>query len=164
MAQFIHLTDERLAKHVTRTGIKTSELWGSEDRFVYATPVLKDFMISHQWLRELKRRGIRTICAIQFRVSDDEPARVGHYWSEMKACTAAEAVAFFMQNPKALGLQVVFERKIVPKEIMRIYDPPQVSGWRYFPGAHSKKPCGCPLCLRKGEIKSRKIRDEYENG
>lgn len=162
MAQFIHLTDERLVRQIERNGIKPGELWDSEDRRVYATPVLQDFMVSHQWLRELKRRGIRTISAVQFRVADDESVQVGHFWTEMKRCTAAEAVAFFLENPKALGLQVVFSRKIFPKEIMRIYQPTQVAGWRYFPGAHSKKPCGCPLCLRRGEIKSRKIREAYE--
>ena len=68
MAQFIHLTDERLIKRLKKSGIRTTK-WNTRLRCVYATPVLKDFQVSHQWLREPKNRGIRTIGAVQFRIS-----------------------------------------------------------------------------------------------
>src|SRR6185503_11929683 len=64
MSQFIHLTDERLLKRLEKSGIRTTK-WGTKVRCVYATPVLKDFQVSHQWLRELKNKGIRTIGAVQ---------------------------------------------------------------------------------------------------
>ncbi len=69
MAQFIHLTDERLLKKIEKTGIRMTT-WGEEIRCVYATPVLPNFQVSHQWLRELKNKGITTIGAIQFKIPD----------------------------------------------------------------------------------------------
>src|SRR3954449_10993818 len=57
MPQFIHLTDERLLKRLEKSGIRMTK-WGKKIRCVYATPVLKDFQVSHQWLRELKNKGI----------------------------------------------------------------------------------------------------------
>jgi len=161
MAQFIHLTDERLVRRIAKAGVKPSEIWNSKVKFVFATPVLKDFVVSHQWLRELKRRGIRTISAVQFRIPDDEPVRVGHFGEEAMDTTAAGAAQVFRRHKSGLGLQVLIPRKIEAKEIMRIYLPPQIVGWRYFPEAHGKPPfCGCDYCQR-GMIKSRKIREDY---
>lgn len=161
MAQFIHLADERLVSHIEKTGIKPSLLWNSKTKHVFATPVLKDFMVSHQWLRELKRRGIRTIAAVQFRLPDDQPVKVGHYGRDRLETTAAGAVRIFREHQSPLGLEVLIPRKIQPDEIRRIYVPTQLVGWRFSPGAKGRKPCGCPYCAR-GEINSRKRRDEYE--
>jgi hypothetical protein len=162
MAQFIHLSDERLLRRIEKNGIKPSELWNSKTRYVYATPVLRNFMISHQWLRELKNRGIRTIAAIQFKIPDDEPVKVGRFGTDPMDTTAAGSVRVFMEHESGLGLQVMIPRKILPKEITRTYLPPQLVGWRYYPEAHGKPPfCGCEYCQR-GMIKSRKIREKYE--
>lgn len=161
MAQFIHLTDERLLKRLEKSGIRTTN-WGREIRCVYATPVLRDFQVSHQWLRELKRRGIRTIGAVQFRIPDKEQVLVGRYNEEPLAVTAARAVKVFMAHSTGLGLQILVLRRIEAKEIMRCYVPTQVIGWRYHPDAHGKPPfCGCDYCQR-GLIKNRKIREKYE--
>jgi hypothetical protein len=46
--------------------------------------------------------------------------------------------------------------------IARIRHLPQKIGWRYQPHAHGKRPCGCPACLPRGSIKSKKIRERYE--
>jgi hypothetical protein len=51
MARFIHLTDERLLAKLKKAGI-TMTRWGAKIRCVYAMPVLPDFEVSHQWLRE----------------------------------------------------------------------------------------------------------------
>lgn len=161
MSQFIHLTDERIIRKIEKAGVKTAQTWEGKTRYVFATPVLQDFMISHQWLRELKRRGIRTISAVQFRIPDEEPVMVGHYGKEHVETTAAGAFRIFSEHASGMGLQVLIPRKILPSEIVRIYQPPQVTGWRYYPEAKGKKPCGCPACQR-GDIKSRKIREAYE--
>ncbi len=162
MARFIHLTDERLLPRLKKSGIKTS-LWGRERlRCVYATPVLPDFQVTHQWLRELKNRGIRTIGAIQFTIPDREEVRVGRFSEDPVSMTAAQAVNVFRKHPTGLGLQVLILRRIEAKEIKRTYVPTQIVGWRYFPEAHGKPPfCGCEFCQR-GLIKNRKIREKYE--
>jgi hypothetical protein len=161
MAQFIHLTDERLARRIEKTGVKPSKNWNSTAKYVFATPVLKDFMVSHQWLRELKRWGVRTIAAVQFRIPDDEPVRVGHFGQDALETTAVGAVRVFRQHQSGLGLEVMISRRIQPEELVRIYVPTQIVGWRFSPTAKGRKPCGCPYCAR-GEIKSRKRREAYE--
>jgi hypothetical protein len=162
MARFIHLTDERLLARLKKSGIRTT-FWGREKiRCVYAMPVLQDFQVSHQWLRELKNRGIRTIGAIQFRIPDEEEVLVGRFSEAPIPVTAVRAVKVFMDHPTGLGLQVLIRRRIEAKEITRTYVPKQVIGWRYFPEAHGKPPfCGCEFCQR-GLVKNRKIREKYE--
>jgi hypothetical protein len=161
MARFIHLTDERLLARIRKSGISMSRPRGGI-RCVHATPVLPDFQVSHQWLRELKAKGIRTIGAIQFRIPDTEEVLVGHYGQEHLAVPASRAAAIFRRHGTGLGLQVLIPRRIDPKEISRSYVPTQVVGWRHTPGAHGKPPfCGCAYC-QWGKIKNRKIRERYE--
>ena len=161
MARFIHLTDERLLTRLKKSGIGMTR-WGKSVRCVYATPVLQDFQVSHQWLRELKNKGIRTIGALQFTIPDAEEVLVGRYNEEPVEVSAAKAVKIFRDHATGLGLQVLVLRRIAPKEITRSYVPTQIVGWRYYPEAHGKPPfCGYDFCQR-GLIKNRKIRQRYE--
>jgi hypothetical protein len=162
MPQFVHLADEREIASIQRNGIKAQKIHGDGDKCVFATPVLQDYYQSHQWLRELKRRGIRTMSAVQFRLADDTVVKVGRYNEPHLEVTAAEAVRIFMNHTDGLGLEVLIPYTISPKEITRIYTPDQVVGWRYYPESHSegRKPCGCSYCQR-GQIKNRKLREAY---
>ena len=161
MAQFIHLTDERLLGRIKKAGISMSDK-RSRVRCVFATPVLPDFQVSHQWLRELKSKGIKTIGAVQFRLPDDEEVLVGCYNEDHLATTAAQAVKIFREHKTGLGLEVIIKRRIDDKEITRTYVPTQIVGWRHYPDAHGKPPfCGCEYCQR-GLIKNRKIREKYK--
>ena len=63
-------------------------------------------------------------------------------WSadgEKLQMTASEAAAAFL-TPDAMGLEVIVPRKIMPKEIIRTYLAPRITGWRYYPEAKGKKP------------------------
>ena len=125
-------------------------------------PVTPSFYVSHQWLRELMRWGQRTIEAVYFKIPDDEAVWVGHYNNESIRVTAAEASGMILKQDSAEGYEVFIPRKIAAKEIHRTKQLPQVLGWRYYPGAKGTKPCGCPACQPRGEIKSRRIRTAYE--
>lgn len=161
MARFIHLTDERLLGRLKKSGISMTR-GRARIRCVYATPVLPDFQVSHQWLRELKSRGIRTIGALQFKIPDDEEVLVGRFSEQPVAVSASRAAKIFREHATGLGLQVLILRRIEAKEITRSYLPTQMVGWRYFPEAHGKPPfCGCEYCQR-GLIKNRKIREKYK--
>jgi len=161
MAQFIHLTDERLLSHIKKTGISMSDK-RSRVRCVFAVPVLPDFQVSHQWLRELKANGTRTIGAVQFKLLDEEEVLVGRYNEYHLATTAAQAVKIFREHKTGLGLEVIIKHRIDAKAITRTYVPTQIVGWRYQPDAHGKPPfCGCDYCQR-GLIKNRKIREKYK--
>lgn len=158
MAQFIHLTDERRIKQIAKNGIKPSKLWQCETRYVFATPVHANFMVSHQWLRELKRwGGVRTIVAVQFRIPDDDPVEIGHYGQTRLCVTAAKAIHIFQEHRYKAGLEVLIPRQIAKREIMRIYTPTQLVGWRFSPTAKGNRPIPTHRFTR-GQYNGRKIR------
>jgi len=165
MARFVHLAPEKAVSAIRRAGIKAQRLGRSPgdgfEKAVYAMPEVEDFQVSHQWLRELKRSGQRTIVGIYFRVPDDQRVLIGHYSRKHRELTAAEAVGIVRDAEAAEGFEVLIPRRIEPDEIHRVAALPQVTGWRYHPGAKGTKPCGCPFCT-KGDIKSKRIRDAYE--
>ena len=153
MASFIHLTDARHANKLYRNGIRPAQS-GDHARAVFCVPVVANFQTTFQWLRELRRRGFRKMCAIQFKIPDAEIVSVGRYAQPHIDMTAAEAVATFRRLDDARGFEVLIVRAIKPKEITRLRSVPQVVGWRYYPEAKGK----LPLWPRKGEIKGSRIR------
>lgn len=151
MASFIHLADASDRKLLEKNGIKAGK------RGVFCSPVTKNFSVTHQWSRELRRKGVKSFICIQFRVLDDEMVSVGMYNGEKIAMTAAEAVAAVAGHTAPQGLEVIFSRKIFPSEIKRIYPAPRITGWRYYPAAKGKKPfCHCRYCNR-GEIRAQRL-------
>jgi len=71
-----HLGDARAASAYRRSGIRMSR-GRVRASGVFAMPVLPDYFASHQWLRELKRRGVRTFIGVYFRIPDEEIVLVG---------------------------------------------------------------------------------------
>jgi hypothetical protein len=162
MVMLVHIADDRSREKIRRAGIvpcraRREALWG-----VFCMPVLPNYFLSHQWLRELKRRGVRTLVGVHFRVPDQEPVVVGHYNREHLPMTCARAVRLIMNVDDARGFEIVVPRKVIPREIHAIRRVSQVVGWRYFPDAHGRRPCGCPVCQPRGEIRSRRLREVYE--
>lgn len=180
MPVFVHLTPERNLASIRRRGI-TPGRGKHRQRDIYALPVTRNFYISHQWLRELRRRGGSTIFGVYFRLPDEHPVRVGHYNSGHVDLTAAEAVALLMaaeqrapatarahdkasravQRRQALpsspeGFEVLIEGTVPASQILRIKALPQVVGWRYRPGANGQPPCAC-ICCERGEYGIRKL-------
>ncbi|MEU5694427.1 HEAT repeat domain-containing protein [Actinosynnema sp. NPDC020468] len=151
MALFTHLTSEKLARSVVRTGIRSTA------RGVFCLPVLPSYTLSHQWARELRRRGQRTIVAVDFRLPDDEPVEVGHYGAPRVALTAAGAVALIRDHEDPRGYEVVLARGVSRREIHRVRPVSRVVGWRYRPDAHGRTPCPCPVCCF-GDYGSARIR------
>src|SRR5690242_5016267 len=117
MASFIHLADERTLARILKNGLIATKIRGSL-RGVYATPVLADYYVSHQWLRELKRRGMRSICAVQFRIPDETPVTVGRYNEEHVPMSVAESVRTFMDHATGMGLEVIIPASVPAKAIM----------------------------------------------
>jgi hypothetical protein len=137
MASFIHIADKKDQDAILRNGIRS---WKRRSgvRGVYATPVVPNFTTTHQWARELKRRGIRTFVCVQFKIPDDEPVLVGKYNGEKLQLTAAEAFSAVLHHTDPMGLEVVIPRKISAAEITRTYLAPRKTGWRYYPSAKGK--------------------------
>jgi hypothetical protein len=163
VATFVHLTPDRHRRAIQRAGLAAHLTRLPGVRGVYAMPVTPDFVRTHQWLRELKRDGQRTVVGVYFSIPDDAAVWVGPYRGPHRQVTAAEAIGIFMDPATPLGFETVVPRGIAPSEIRRIRQLPQTVGWRYFPSAHGHRPCPCPACLRPGEIKSQRIRRRAED-
>jgi hypothetical protein len=164
MATLVHLTSATRLRRILRAGIKP-EATGFGASGVFAMPVTPNYVVSHQWTRELRKWGRGRIVAVYFRVPDDEPVKVGRYNRPHEDMTAAQAVATLMrQGDDALGYEVIIPHGIPPQAITRTRLISSRVGWRHYPGAHSRRPCGCPACVTRGEYNSRRLREKYERG
>ncbi|MBV8685849.1 MAG: hypothetical protein JOZ90_08675 [Alphaproteobacteria bacterium] len=168
MPVFVHLASHRDLPAIRRGGIALVKRRGVRARAVYALPVTRNFNLSHQWLRELRRHGGGFMLGIYFRLPPDEPVELGHYHLPHRTVSAAEAVALMLaaegrdpaaaraadaasgavQRGRALpaspeGYEVLIPRAIARSEILRVKALPQVAGWRYRPGAHGRPPVAC---------------------
>jgi hypothetical protein len=157
MALLVHLTPEKNARRIRRAGIAAS---GSR-RGVFCMPVMPSYVLSHQWLRELRRGGQRLIVAVDFRIPDDEMVLVGHYSATQVEMPAVEAVSVITHAEDARGYQILVPRAIAPAELHRVRHVRQVTGWRYRPNAHGQRPCACPVCLGRGEFKAADLRRRF---
>jgi hypothetical protein len=149
MPIFVHLTPESRVALIRRNGIgRLRKSVGARPGGIFAVPVTRNFYVSHQWLRELKRRGQGSIAGVYFRVSGGELVWVGHYGQAHRPMTAAQATAEFMAAENREGWEVIIPRRIEPTEIHRVRSLPQVVGWRFSPGAKGRPPyCTCKYCI-----------------
>lgn len=155
--QFIHLADSRAIARIRKHGIALSKTRIEGVKGFYCTPVCGDYYRTHQWLRELKRTGVKSIHAIQFSLPPTRLVWVGRYNQEHVKTTAAEAASLFEAHHDGLGLEVVVPVSVPPSAITRVYRPRQTVGWRFFPEAKGNKPfCGCKYCNR-GEINAYRV-------
>ncbi|SRR5260221_10359703 len=166
MATFVHISAAKFAARIRRSGINPSLMHTGKVSGVFAMPVTPNFFYTHQWIRELKRRGQRQMIAIYFRIPDDTIVWVGRFNQTRDQMTATEAVALLLKAEQAKdykssqGYEIFIPRKIAASEITRV-QPLKAIGWRFFPGSHGRVPCACPACLERGEIKAQRIRRKY---
>ena len=104
MARFTHLARESNRSRILRGGIRARRREGVVVG-VYAMPILPNFIVSHQWLRELRRGGSPPLMAVDFVIPDVEPVRVGHYSQPHREMEAAEAAGLIMHAEDPLGYQ-----------------------------------------------------------
>ena len=161
MPLFVHIADERHSASIKRSGLRLAKGLLRAEAGIFAMPVISNFVLTHQWVRELKRQGFRTAVGVYFRVPKDQAVLAGQYNEAKTSCSASEAAARFRSEQK-LGFETISPRSIQPREVHAIRALPQGVGWRYFPGAHEKGIfCGCEYCM-KGEYKSKSIRERWE--
>jgi hypothetical protein len=161
MAQFIHLFDEKQEKSIRKNGIKLFHSKWRKLNGVFAFPQTENFVVNHQWSRELRRRNGQVILAARFRLPDDETVFIGKYNEEHIEVTASKAIGIARSHVDPLGLEVIISRPIAAKEIIAVYKPLKVVGWRYSPNAKGRAPCGCSYCQR-GEPYSQRIQRAFD--
>lgn len=165
----VHLIDDRQRASIKRSGIRgefaTLRSGGGNveiSRAVYAMPVMPNYFATHQWLRELKRRGMRTISGVHFPHRSDAMVWVGRYDGDHRNVPLGHAVSLIMAEPDPRGWQVVIPKSIPANAIHAVRAVPQVVGWRYSPDSHDRGPwkCLCDSCNEglKGDIKSMALR------
>ena len=120
MPLFVHLAPTNAVPRIRRAGIKCGR-WG-----VFCMPMLADYYSTHQWTRELKRRGHRRMLAISFWLSDDEPVEVGHYGAPHETMPASAAVKTLMEAEDRLGYEVIVPHAIRPRDIRAVRPIPHV--------------------------------------
>lgn len=163
MPIFVHLAPHSRIARIRKTGIgRLRKGVGSIPGGIFAMPVTRNFYVSHQWLRELKRYGRgSSIVGVYFRIPDGELVWIGHYNGAHRPMSAAEAVAEVMAGENREGWEVIIPRRIEAKEIHKVRSLPQVLGWRYYPGAKGSPPkCTCQYCLR-GDYGARRLRKRF---
>src|ERR1044072_6423694 len=135
MPVLVHLADEKESVRIKKNGIKI----GKYRQGVFCMPVLQNFYVSHQWLRELKRRGVKTFVGIYFKMDSKQKVYAGKYNKEHPHITVGEAIKEIRGLDDPLGYELIIDRKITAKEIQKIKSLPQKIGWRYIPGSNNKK-------------------------
>lgn len=148
MPTLVHLANERNAAMIPKNGIVISK----HSIGIYCMPVLPNFYVTHQWLRELKRGGAKTFVGVYFKVSLKEVVFAGKYGLDHHQMKLGESIAEILNMEDPLGYELIIDRKIMPSEILRIKHLPQVLGWRYMPNSHNRRPCSCELCLKGTSI------------
>src|SRR3954452_19977391 len=118
MAMFVHLAPTSRVALIRRNGIsRLRQAWGDRPAGIFAVPVTRNFYVSHQWLRELSRRGRGPIVGVYFRIPDSEAVWVGHYNQAHQEMTAAVAAATVSASENREGWEVIIPRCIASKEI-----------------------------------------------
>jgi hypothetical protein len=112
---------------------------GNTAAVVYCMPVLPNFYVTHQWLRELKRSGAKTFVGVYFKLSSHEIVYAGKYGQRHKCITLGQAIKEISELEDPLGFELIIDRKIEPKEILKIKHLPQTVGWRYMPEEQRQK-------------------------
>jgi hypothetical protein len=107
MPTFFHIADERDAASILRNGLKLPKAKNqNRPTGVFALPVVQNFVVSHQWVRELKRRGFKVAVGVYFRIPDQQEVLTGKYNEDKRALTAAEATAVLARE-QILGYEVI---------------------------------------------------------
>ena len=158
MAMFVHITTEANARAIKRAGLRPKRR-----STLYAMPVVPNFVMTHQWTRELQKWSRQRMVGVYFRIADEAPVLFGPYNGGKQIVTAAEASAR-MHASDALGHEVQLASPVAAKDIHAIRNLRGVIGWRHYPGANGVRPCGCPACVMRGEPGGRKLRAAYERG
>jgi len=161
MATFVHIfaADDRAS--ILKNGIKVQKAIWRKTNGVFVSPVTKNYYATHQWHREVQRVSNVPKLAARIKIPDDQQVLIGKYNDDHIDVAASRAIRVAMKHEDPIGLEVIIPRAIKPDEILKIYKPPKVVGWRYHPAAKGTKPCGCPYC-QKGEPFSKKIKEKYE--
>jgi len=158
VATLIHITKAENEKSIVNSGLKIGKYSGG----LYFMPRIQNFLISHQWARELKRSGVKNFIAVDFKIPGSEQVWFGKYNEGHSKLALNQAIKEFMAKEDQLGYEFFIERKVLSSEISNIRKISKPMGWRYEPNAHGKKPCPCPMCIQGGGFKTASLKEKRD--
>ena len=145
MATFVRIFPEADRASIQRSGIRVTKTKSHQAAGVFVSPVTENYVHTHQLMREVQRvRNVPKLAA-RIRIPDTQGVRIGKYNERHIEVAAAEAIAIARIHWDSRGLEVIIPRGVRATEIIKIYRPPKVVGWRYFPDAHGVRPCRCEM-------------------
>ncbi len=156
MPRIIHLARASRARSIGRVGLrgeKTTVLGPGNrlvelNKAVFAMPQLRDFSVSHQWLRELRRWHDERLVVVHCRLPSEEPVWVGRYNEAHVLLPLGEAIKQLAASP--LGQELVVPRAIARSEVAGIREVTQLVGWTEAPEGAQRFDCLCVACLPAG--------------
>lgn len=171
MPRLIHLVRASRQRQIRRGGIRGAR-WDLDlgagkpepiERAVFAMPVLSDFSVTHQWLRELRRWHGEKMVAVHLVLARGEPVLVGRYGKPHARLPLGEAIARVKAEPA--GAEIVVPRSITAREVVGIREVTQLVGWTAVPSGERTIDCVCIACLPRGSrVLMRRVHAAYERG
>lgn len=169
MPRLVHLVRASRARAIERAGIRGGAaqvlVSGGQasrvERAVFAMPLLPDFTVTYQWVRELRRWHGEKMMAVHFVLPSDEEVLVGRYNVAHERKPLRDAVREVLKAPA--GNEIVVTRSVRRSEVVGIRDVTQRVGWTAVPEAGAKFDCICPVCVPAGTPDlMRRVRGEFE--
>ena len=170
VSRLLHLAPESLARTIERAGIRGAPWLVSDgapeptrvERAVFALPVIEDFAVTFQWVRELRRCRRERVVGVYFTLPKDEEVLVGRYGAVHRRWPLSQATRWVRANP--LGAELVVPRSIGRREVLDVRAVPQLVGWTKVAG-NPPWLCTCAYCLSgEGPKQMRRVRAAFEQG
>lgn len=169
MPRLVHLAPMSRRRAIERAGIRSEAtvVVGADNRpakvprAVYAMPLVPDFSVTYQWVRELRRWHGERMLAVHFVVPSGEPVLVGRYNRPHEMLPLGEAVRRVLAAP--LGNEIVLARAVRARELVGVREITQLVGWTEVPEPGGSFDCLCAACVGPGTRDlMRRVRAAYE--
>jgi hypothetical protein len=169
MPRLVHLAPVGRRKAIERSGIRAdaAAVLGAGNvsskvaRAVFAMPLVPDFSVTYQWVRELRRFHGERMIAVHFVVRSEEPVLVGRYNRPHETMTLGAAVRSVLASP--MGNEIILTRAVRAKEIVGVREITQLVGWTEVPEPGGAFDCLCVACVARGTPDLlRRLRAAYE--
>lgn len=155
MPRLIHLARASDAKRIERNGLsgRRATIVGHGmkriglAKAIYAMPQLRDFSISHQWLRELRQWHDERMVAVHMRLPSQEPVWAGRYNLPHELLPLGQAIKRVAAAP--MGQELIIQRSVSVGEVIDVREVSQLVGWVGTPD-QSQFDCVCIACLPSG--------------
>jgi hypothetical protein len=168
MPRLVHLVRASSARTIERAGIRggpanvvdSTGRSSRVERAVFAMPLVPDFSVSYQWVRELRRWHGERMMAVHFVLPSDEEVLVGRYNAPHERLSVRDAVRQVLKSPA--GNEIIVIRSVRRREVVGIRNVTQLVGWTEIPESGEKLDCVCQVCVPAGTRDlMRRLRGEF---